>query len=47
MRAVQVTRFSGPEVLNVVDLPDAVPADSQQLYEVAAAGVNYADTHYA
>ena len=45
MRAVQITRFGGPEVLDVVDLPDPVPADGQQLYEVSAAGVNFADTH--
>ncbi len=46
MRAVQITRFGGPEVLDVVDLPDPVPADGQQLYEVSAAGVNFADTHH-
>ncbi|SFT53208.1 NADPH2:quinone reductase [Geodermatophilus amargosae] len=45
MRAVQITRFGGPEVLDVVDLPDPVPGDGQQLYEVSAAGVNFADTH--
>ena len=46
MRAVQITRFGGPEVMDVVDLPDPVPGDGQQLYEVSAAGVNYADTHH-
>ena len=45
MRAVQITRFGGPEVLDVVDLPDPTPADGEQLYRVSAAGVNYADTH--
>ena len=25
MRAVQITRFGGPEVLDIVDLPDPVP----------------------
>jgi NADPH:quinone reductase-like Zn-dependent oxidoreductase len=45
MRAVQITRFGGPEVLDVVDLPDPVPGEGQQLYEVSAAGVNFADTH--
>jgi NADPH:quinone reductase len=45
MRAVQITRFGGPEVLDVVDLPDPVPGDGQHLYEVSAAGVNFADTH--
>jgi hypothetical protein len=45
MRAVQITRFGGPEVLDVVDLPDPTPGDGEQLYEVTAAGINYADTH--
>ena len=44
MRAVQITRFGGPEVLDVVDLPDPVPGDGEQLYDVSAA-INYADTH--
>src|SRR3569833_2962059 len=45
MRAVQITRFGGPEVLDVVDLPDPVPGEGEQLYDVSAAGINYADTH--
>jgi NADPH:quinone reductase-like Zn-dependent oxidoreductase len=47
MRAVQITRFGGPEVLDIVDLPDPTPSEGQQLYEVHAAGViNFADTHH-
>jgi NADPH2:quinone reductase len=46
MRAVQITRFGGPEVLDIVDLPDPVPGDGQKLYEVSSAGVNFADTHH-
>jgi NADPH2:quinone reductase len=45
MRAVQITRFGGPEVMDVVGLPDPVPGDGEQLYDVSTAGVNYADTH--
>ncbi|MGY1707580.1 zinc-binding alcohol dehydrogenase family protein [Geodermatophilus sp. SYSU D00697] len=45
MRAVQITRFGGPEVLDIVDLPDPTPGEGQQLYEVSSAGVNFADTH--
>src|SRR4051812_43581344 len=45
MRAVQITRFGGPEVMDIVDLPDPVPSEGQQLYEVSSAGVNFADTH--
>ncbi|MET0764532.1 MAG: zinc-binding dehydrogenase [Blastococcus sp.] len=45
MRAVQITQFGGPEVLEVVEVPEPVPGDGQQLYDVSTAGVNYADTH--
>ena len=31
--------------MDVVELPDPVPGDGQQLYEVSSAGVNFADTH--
>ncbi|MGY1747535.1 quinone oxidoreductase family protein [Blastococcus sp. SYSU D00695] len=47
MRAVQITEFGGPEVLQVVDVPDPVPGEGQQLFDVSTAGVNYADTHQA
>jgi len=46
MRAVQITRFGGPEVLDIVDLPDPISGPGQQLYEVSSAGVNSADTHH-
>lgn len=45
MRAIQLTEFGGPETLVVSDLPDPVPAEGQQVFDVLAAGVNYADTH--
>jgi NADPH2:quinone reductase len=45
VRAVQITRFGGPEVLEVVDLADPEPVGDRLLVEVDAAGVNYADTH--
>lgn len=45
MRAVQITRFGGPEVLTVVDVPQPEARDGQQLYDVSTAGINYADTH--
>ncbi|KAB2341057.1 quinone oxidoreductase family protein [Actinomadura rudentiformis] len=47
MRAIQITEFGGPEVLNVTDLPDPVAGDGQLLVEVSRAGINYADTHQA
>jgi NADPH:quinone reductase-like Zn-dependent oxidoreductase len=46
MRAVQTTRSGGPEVMDVVDLPDPVPADSEQLFDTSSSGVNSADTHH-
>ena len=45
MRAIQVTRFGGPEVLELVDLPDPNPVPGLEVIEVDASGVNYADTH--
>ena len=45
MRAIQVTRFGGPEVLDVVEIPDPDPITGLELLQVDAAGVNYADTH--
>jgi NADPH2:quinone reductase len=45
MRAIQITEFGGPETLVVRDLPDPVPDDGQQVFDVLAAGINYADTH--
>jgi NADPH2:quinone reductase len=46
MRAVQITRFGGPEVLDVVDIPDPEAGPGQKVYDVSAAGVNFADTHH-
>jgi NADPH:quinone reductase-like Zn-dependent oxidoreductase len=45
MRAVQITRFGGPEVLDVVDIPEPEAGPGQKLYDVSTAGVNFADTH--
>jgi NADPH2:quinone reductase len=45
MRAIQVSRFGGPEVLDLVDVPVPTPAAGEQLLTVSAAGVNFADTH--
>ena len=46
MRAVQITRFGGPEVLDVVDLADPEPGPGQKLFDISTAGINYADTHH-
>jgi hypothetical protein len=36
MRAVQITRFGGPEVLDIVDVPEPKAGDGQKLYVSAA-----------
>jgi NADPH:quinone reductase-like Zn-dependent oxidoreductase len=46
MRAVQITRFGGPEVLDVVDIPEPELGPGQKLYDVSTARINYADTHH-
>ena len=45
MRAVQITRFGGPEVMDVVELPDPEPGAGEKVFAVSTAGINYADTH--
>lgn len=47
MRAVQITEFGGPEVLNPTELPNPVAGPGEVLIEVSRAGINYADTHQA
>jgi NADPH2:quinone reductase len=47
VRAIQITSFGGPEVLEVTELPDPTPTGTQQLLTVGRAGINYADTHQA
>jgi len=45
MRAVQISQWGGPEVLQITDLPCPVPASGEVLIDVELAGVNFADTH--
>ena len=47
MRAIQISEFGGPEVLQLVELPDPVASDGLVVVDVTSAGVNYADTHAA
>ena len=43
MRALVITRFGGPEVLELQQVPDAHPAPEQILVKVEAGGLNFAD----
>ena len=43
MKAVRYSRFGGPEVLEIVDLPDPHPGPGQVRISVRAAGVNPSD----
>src|ERR1700759_4488583 len=43
MKAVRFSRFGGPEVLELVDLPDPHPGPGQVRIAVRAAGLNPSD----
>lgn len=43
MKAIVVTKYGGPEVLEVQDLPIPEPLENQIRVKVISAGVNYAD----
>ena len=45
MKAIQIQEFGGPEVLQLVELPDPEPSDGEVVVDVARAGINFADTH--
>ena len=45
MKAIQIEEFGGPEVMNLVELPEPVPAEGESLINVRRTGVNFSDTH--
>ena len=45
MKAIQIEEFGGPEVMNLVELPDPVPGDGETLVTINRVGVNFSDTH--
>jgi NADPH:quinone reductase len=48
LRAIRITEFGGPEVLQLVDdQPEPEPFPGGVVLDVTAAGINYADTHQA
>ena len=45
MKAIQIEEFGGPEVMNLVELPDPVPGEDESLVTIRRSGVNFSDTH--
>jgi NADPH:quinone reductase len=45
MRAIQISEFGGPEVMELVELPTPEPGPDELLIRVSRAGINFADTH--
>ncbi len=45
MRAVQIDRFGGPEVVVQRDLPVPSPGPGEVLVAIACAGINFMDIH--
>lgn len=46
MKAIQILRTGGPEVLTEVDLPTPTPGEGQALVRIEASGVNFIDTYF-
>jgi len=46
MRAIQVSKTGGPEVLELVEIPRPVPKSGEVLVRIAASGVNFIDTYF-
>ena len=45
MKAIQITKFGGPEVMQYTDLPDPTAGAHEVILDVTAIGINYSDTH--
>lgn len=45
MKAILIEEFGGPEVMNLVEMPDPVPGEGEKLVEITRTGVNFSDTH--
>jgi NADPH2:quinone reductase len=46
MKAIQVQKSGGPEVLTLVDLPVPKPKPNEAIVKIAAAGVNFIDVYF-
>ena len=45
MRAIQIAKTGGPEVLELVELARPEPTAGQALVKIQAAGINFIDTY--
>jgi NADPH2:quinone reductase len=45
VKAIRIEEFGGPEVMELVELPDPEPGPGEVVVEVARCGINFADTH--
>ena len=46
MKAIQVSRVGGPEVLTPVDLPVPTPSPNEAVVQIKATGVNFIDVYF-
>jgi NADPH2:quinone reductase len=46
MKAIQVSKVGGPEVLTVVDLPVPTPKPNEAVVQIKASGVNFIDVYF-
>ncbi len=45
MKAIQIDRFGGPEVMQYREVNDLIPGEGEALVEIQAAGVNFTDIY--
>jgi NADPH2:quinone reductase len=45
VQAIQISDFGGPEVMELVEVPDPEASDGMVVVDVARVGINFADTH--
>ncbi|MEA2203615.1 MAG: NADPH:quinone reductase [Blastocatellia bacterium] len=46
MKAIQISRVGGPEVLELVELPAPAPKPNEAVVQIKAAGVNFIDVYF-
>ncbi|HXD34756.1 MAG TPA: quinone oxidoreductase [Pyrinomonadaceae bacterium] len=46
MKAIQVSRVGGPDVLTLVDLPEPEPKPNEAIVSIKSAGVNFIDVYF-